>query len=450
MIDPVDLDAAARGRDRLRRAGLGGVAGLIGQGLNIGILILTVPLASHYLGQERYGVWVTIMSFFTLLIVTDLGISSALLLALSETRAHDDETGGRRLVATAFWSLVGIALIGGLLAAAVLPVVGWAHVFNTSAAVSASELAAAGNAAVAIILLSIPLTIVPVVYQAYQEAYVASVWGAVASLVALAMLLLVINFHGDLVSLVLAFAGAELGVMAINAIYLFGFRRRGLRPLPGDVSRAAFVRIRGLGAKYLAVRGAELGMFQSQPLIIAQVLGAAQVGVFYVTYRLISLPTTVIVLMTDPLLPAYAEARARGDWTWVWKTLARTTAIAAGFSTVAMVVIWLTADFVIRAWAEPTLVPARSLLLWLVAYGFVCGVITPLPVLLYGSERVGKQALIAVGHGAIVIIGGLLLTRALGLVGMAMAMLVAVAAFNAPLQVNEIHRLRKSVKALSR
>jgi DNA methylase len=50
------------GRERYRRASLSASTSFVAQALNIVISLVSVPLTLRYLGQERYGVWLTISS----------------------------------------------------------------------------------------------------------------------------------------------------------------------------------------------------------------------------------------------------------------------------------------------------------------------------------------------------------------------------------------------------
>src|SRR5215207_4315622 len=56
-----------RSRERHRRVALTALARAMTRGLGILISLITVPLTIHYLGPERYGLWMTISSFIALL-----------------------------------------------------------------------------------------------------------------------------------------------------------------------------------------------------------------------------------------------------------------------------------------------------------------------------------------------------------------------------------------------
>jgi hypothetical protein len=64
-----------RGFERYRRVGITASSSFVAKALNILISFLSVPLTIHYLGSERYGVWLTISSLLTWMALTDFGLS---------------------------------------------------------------------------------------------------------------------------------------------------------------------------------------------------------------------------------------------------------------------------------------------------------------------------------------------------------------------------------------
>jgi hypothetical protein len=65
----------SRGGERYRRAGITASSSFITKALNVLISFLSVPLTVHYLGAERYGVWLTISSLLTWMTMTDFGLA---------------------------------------------------------------------------------------------------------------------------------------------------------------------------------------------------------------------------------------------------------------------------------------------------------------------------------------------------------------------------------------
>src|ERR1700761_36866 len=129
-----------RGVERYRRAGITASSSFVAKALNILISFLSVPLTIHYLGSERYGVWLTISSLLTWMALTDFGLSgNALVNVLSESSGKDDLETARQYASSAFWALSGISLVSAVVAAITFHWISWASVFKVSAAVSTHE-----------------------------------------------------------------------------------------------------------------------------------------------------------------------------------------------------------------------------------------------------------------------------------------------------------------------
>ena len=100
----------------MRRAGLTGMTTLFSRGVTVIIGLATLPITSHYLGKERFGLWLTLSSFIAWIVIVDLGIAISLINALSSADGRDDRTTAQRAVASAFWmtALIALLLIAGV------------------------------------------------------------------------------------------------------------------------------------------------------------------------------------------------------------------------------------------------------------------------------------------------------------------------------------------------
>lgn len=411
----------------MRRAGLTGLTNMLVQSVSVLTGLASVPLTVGYLGQERYGVWLTLSSLLAWLAIADLGFGgNALINALSEARGRDDPSWAREIAATAFWGLVCIAVALGAIVPLVLRWVSVRQVFNVSSAMPEAELQQAVSLAVAAFLLSLPMSAAVGVFHGLQEGYLANLWAVLGSLLSLAALVAVTRIEGGLPQLVLAVWGARVLASGAAAIHLF-WRQPQLLPSPRATSRRAFHRLARLGVRYLVVQLAGIGVFQSQPLIVAQILGPAQVAVFAIAQRILTLPHLVVQLLTNPLLPAYGEAFAKRDWTWIRRTFRYSLALSAVGGVVLVAGIAVTARPVIRFWVGQALVPEWPLVGALSAYVLVAIVVSPGSVLLFGAGRVGRQAIFAALNAVATVVLGVLLTRAFGLTGLAAAMAVGMA-----------------------
>src|ERR1700730_15205875 len=109
--------SADPGRERYRRAGMTASTSYIAKALTMLMSFVSVPLTVHYLGAERYGVWLTISSLLLWVALTDFGLSgNALVNVLAESSGNDDLETARQYTSSAVWVLTSISLISGLVA----------------------------------------------------------------------------------------------------------------------------------------------------------------------------------------------------------------------------------------------------------------------------------------------------------------------------------------------
>jgi len=89
---PGELETASdRSHERYRRAALSGSTMLLGRVLSAVSSLLTVRLTFHYLGAERYGMWMTISSVVLMLGSADLGLSNGLVNLIADAAGRGDE-----------------------------------------------------------------------------------------------------------------------------------------------------------------------------------------------------------------------------------------------------------------------------------------------------------------------------------------------------------------------
>src|SRR5580698_2132059 len=119
-------ESQKRSRSRYRRIFEASLSAILSKGTGLLVSLATVPLAVHYLGPELYGVWVTISTTITLLVVLDLGIANTLTNLISEAFAADDKQLASQYATTAFWIVVAVAFVLGVIGLLIWPVVNWA------------------------------------------------------------------------------------------------------------------------------------------------------------------------------------------------------------------------------------------------------------------------------------------------------------------------------------
>jgi O-antigen/teichoic acid export membrane protein len=439
--------SANRGLERYRRVGITASSSFIAKALNILISFLSVPLTVHYLGAERYGVWLTISSLITWMSMTDFGLAgNALVNVLAEASGREDRAAAQHYTASAFWALTGVSALAGVISVASFRYIPWRSVFRVSASTSTHELQLACGLTLVFFVLAFPLSIQNSIYSAYQDGFLANAWNIGANIFSLAALIVVSQTHGGLPQLVLALSGTRALVSIANCFFLFR-RYHWLMPTPSAVRWQAVKRLFSLGAKYLVTQLASLGIYQSQPIIITQMLGPAKVVIFVVAYKIIALPMDLVFMATQPFVSAFGEAKARNDWHWIKGAYRNAVKASVGFGVPLLVVIALTAKPLIRIWAGSIAIPSTSLVFWLSIYTLVGIGLMAAGQMLTGLESVNPLAISVTLCSLGVIGSAILLAPRWGLTGIAFGMAASKLITFWPIQLYEVRRTFRSAPA---
>lgn len=343
----------------------------VSRAASIAIALVSVPLALSYLDQERYGLWILLASLLGYLIAFDLGFGRGLQNAVAEARGRDDREAPGRLLSTAFFAMLPLGLAVGAVGtglAWVLPFGSWFHVSSPDVV---TEFRWAFTATALTVGFLLPARMITSAQTGYQESYYGGMFGIAGSVMSLAALLLVIRLGGGLLALTVGtFVLAQS--MTLVAFWHFFRRNPEARIRLARFDRSLLRPLWHVGWQFFALQIASVLIWYGSSFIIATSLGAGRVVPYATAFSLTWVGAGLLSSVPSALWPAYAEAKARGDWEWIRSAYRHTTLIvvlaAAGLGCLLFVV---GADFILL-WAGPKAVGPASMLaglgVYLVAY----------------------------------------------------------------------------------
>ena len=428
LLRPGVLDRASeadRSRERYRRIVLTAIASAGARGIAIATSLVSVPLTLHYLGGERYGVWLTISATIAMLGFADLGMGNGLLNIISESDGKRDRATAITAVSSAFFMLSGIAITLFVCLALSYRWIPWARVVNVTSPLAASEVGPAIIVLAACFAAELPLGVVEKVQRGYQEGFAGSLWLGLGNLLGLIGVLLVIVLQGGLPWLVLAMAGAPPFAAALNAIVLFGRHRPWLQPSRQHVSYDAMRKLLHVGFLFFVLQIAVSLAFASDNIVVAQVLGAEMVAQYAVPMRLFSLAPTLLGIILLPLWPAYREAIARGDRAWVQSTLIRSltmTALLTGGVSLGLIIF---GTQLLHFWVGPSVTPSLAFLVGLGVWTTLSSVGSAAAMFLNGLGVVRFQVICATALAFTAIVLKVVLAHSTGLPGIVWGTIIA-------------------------
>jgi O-antigen/teichoic acid export membrane protein len=393
------------------------------------VLLISIPLTIHYLGAERYGMWMTIASLVAMLSSADFGIGFGLLNMVSESYGKEDWEAAARYVSSGFFSLlvVGSSILAG--AFLVYPHVQWQRWFNVTSAVAAREAGPTLLVLVACVAVSIPLNVTWRVQSGLQQGYIANLWVILGHCIGLAGLVVGVRNRIGLPWLVLAVAGAPAFAALLNTGCTFLFAKPWLRPRLSLVRLDSTKRLLGLGLLFFVFQLAQVIGFQSDNMVLAHILGAGKVPVYAVTSRMFSIVGLLMGFVIAPLWPAYGEALARGEIDWLKRTLFRSIVLVLAICIPTNIGLIFTGKRLLSLWVGPQIAPSFSLLLGIGLSQTLMAIVTPLSAFLNGLNILGWQAIFASLMAVTNITASIYLTRRIGVPGVIYGSVIAESLF---------------------
>ena len=307
------------------------------------VSFLSVPLTIGYLGKERYGVWILLSSLLAWVRLADLGVSPGLRTAIASALGSGRPDLVRILLSTAFALLCTIAAVLGLVAAVAWPWIDWVALFGITTEEARAEVGPAIATSLGFFLLTFPLSITAVTYDALQEGKLQNYWGMAGNIASLVALIVVTHTHGGLVRLVMAMSGTSLIVNILSSVWLFARYKPLLAPRPQAVQMSSVRRLLNSGGTFFLIQIVALVIFQTGNFIVAKFTGSASVPSYSLTYTLFSYSYLPQTILFNYLWVAHADAIARGDIGWVAHTLKRNLSFSLGFTLAAVVPLILIA-----------------------------------------------------------------------------------------------------------
>jgi O-antigen/teichoic acid export membrane protein len=385
--------------------------------------LISVPLTYRYLGPERYGIWMVLISIISAMSFADLGIGNGLMNAVSEAYGKDDHRLAQQHVTSALVLMLCIAAFLALAGAVSYPFLPWARMFNVKSEAAAAEGAMAFLVLYASFVINIPLGVITRAQAGLQKGYTSQIVNACGGILSLGAIVLVILLHAGLAWLVFASVFAIIIATLFNGWILF---REYPWLLPSwQAYRASSARkIFKLGMMFFVLQCAVALAFTSDNIVIAQILGAAAVAIYAVPQKLFGFVSTVVSMGISPLWPAYGEALARGDVSWVrrvffgslWLTLAITVPLC---TLLAFAGPWILRVAVGKSFHAP-----MSLLVVLAVWGVVSSVSIAISTLLNGTGTVKALAIVSVFVSISNLAVSILLTRRLGVIGVCLGSII--------------------------
>jgi O-antigen/teichoic acid export membrane protein len=401
--EPAGNSTIESSRRRYKKIFEGAASAIVSKGAVLVVNAISLPIAVRYLGAVQFGIWATITTTLSLLLVLDLGIANTLTNLISEAYAREDRDLAGQYATTAFWLIMLVAAGLGLIGLLAWPFLRWDVVFHVDPA-SRGVVSRAVAVAYAVFLFGMPAGLAAKMLGGYQELRAANLFAAAGSVGSLFGVIATVHLHGGLESLVGVSSGAMIVSSGVCLLWLWTRHKPWLAPWPRNLSRSVSRRLMHSGSEFFVIQLAGLLAFNSDNLVIAHYAGPAEVTPYTVTWRLVSYAAALQTIMIPALWPAYAEAFVRGDLDWVRKTFRRVMILTMGVALACCIVFFFWGKALIKLWAGTDAMPTQALLGWMCVWFLISTFMNNVSCVLVAASETRVQAWSSIA-GAVVNLG---------------------------------------------
>lgn len=360
--------------------------------------LISTPFILECLGEEKYGIWATLLSLISWIYYFDLGIGNGLRNSLAASIAKNDVETSRKYLSVSY--VILSALSGGMFIVVVI-----AFQFIDVGNLLKIELLDENVNTILIYALlfaciNFVASLANNVLYALQKASAVIFFNTVAQIIFILSMIIYLATGIKLLLMVAVAEGAtQLLKNIIESIYVYG-KNPQLRFSFKKVDYSYANGIMSFGLQMFVMQLAALILNATDNFIITRFIGAAYVTPYNMCYKYFNMINGVFVVLITPLISAYTAAYAKKDIKWIHKTLWRSLYLYFIFLAGLIVASLIFKPFA-KEWLQKELLYQQGLI-FLVGLYFAMLMFTHVFSSLLVGLRSVKETTIAMIAGAIV------------------------------------------------
>jgi len=282
------------------------------------ISLLYTPLLLNYLGDEKYGVWATVLSIITWITFFDVGIGNGLRNIITIEVENEEYQSAKVSISTAYTVLTSIILIAYLVVVSVGLFINWSAVFNTNI-----EVKPVLFLSFTFICINFILAMQKVGYYAIQQSEKVALTSILTQLFNLVGVLIITAFNTDKLILMAMLFGLSSFVINILFSVLLWKKRPYFRPNPKLFNRDKLYAISSLGFKFFFIQIAALILFTTDSLIITSLYGPEKVTPYNTAFKAFGVFNLMFSALLAPLWARYTVAKSKNNYQWIKINISR-------------------------------------------------------------------------------------------------------------------------------
>lgn len=312
-------------------------------------LMAIVPITIKYLGENQYGIWLTLSSVFMWLGNLDFGIGNGLRNKLAESFAKEDYQSAKKYLSTAY-AVFAIGIFFSLLIYLVIhPFINWVFTLNAGS----YDVKSLNNFVLLVFVLFAFQFLLRLLTSLINADQKPALNGFITLCINVSTLIIVVilylltksslYLYGFIISLI------PFAVLLVASYVLFKRRYRHIAPSFSYIDFKSSRSLVSLGMQFFIIQIAALIVFATDNLIITHLYDPSKVTVYNIAHKYFFFVTLVFNVFLSPFWSAFTDAFVKKDFDWIRQVIKRLVQIWS-FLSAGTVLMILASDFVYKIW----------------------------------------------------------------------------------------------------
>ena len=348
--------------------------------------LVSIPIAFRVLEPEPFGLYATVALSIGTIMIFQLGIGPALTHGISRSRAENNPDLEREYFSTAWFMILGMAAIAGLVFTTLLKTVPLTFFFGEKYHGFEEQMMPALWIALGIVVIDFILSHTERAREGHLQVHLNNLWGAAGNVFGALLVGFGIHVFPTIEFLIIAVFGSRVLAKIGNTIHLL-LKNTHLLPHLKNFRKKTAILLFTDGLAF-TVSYALTGIIQINfcSLIIGRMTGPSAVGTFMILSQISTFMLGFIIMFTTPIWPGVVDSFTRRDFVWVRKTIHRLWMLVLSYTAAGVIGLTLLGPTLIPIWMGPEIE-----ITWLVLLPF------SLYFLTHAWSHVNQTMLIGVG-----------------------------------------------------
>jgi O-antigen/teichoic acid export membrane protein len=310
---------------------------------------LIVKATYSSLTEEKFGVWMTLLSILSWITMFDVGLGNGLRNRLSESLAKEDWEKSKIYVSTTY-ALIGIIVLVLILVSGILiKFANISAIFNVSAELGI-ELRNAVFWITLYYLLNFLLSLINSISFSFHDSAIPDIIRFFTNLIIYIAFYIVSKVQqGNLFLIGFLYSFITFAITFIASLYLFNKRYKKITPTLKNVNFKYVKSLFSLSIGFFVIQIAGVVIFTTSNIVITQILGPKSVSPYQIVYKLFSIFTIGFGIVLAPLWSGFTDAYCKNDASWIKKAL-KSLLILMIPTTLGIILMIIFAKPIIKVW----------------------------------------------------------------------------------------------------